>query len=87
MGGVWMPQKKPSTEVSTLNIICLMTILMIDCYHQKAENFLCLSGFFSPKIFPGLFSPPSTMNKIPHLCLPKALCTRKCHQADTKPCL
>lgn len=43
--------------------------------------------FFSPRVFPGLFRSPSAMNKIPHPCLPKALCARKWHQPDIRPCL
>lgn len=43
--------------------------------------------FFSPRVFPVLFRSPSTMNRIPHLVLPKALSARKWHQPDTRPCL
>lgn len=76
--------KKRSRTLKSPHLHCHVYVMVIDWYHQRAENFLCLRKylFFSPRVFPGLFRSPSTMNKIPHLGLPKALCARKWHQPD-----
>lgn len=41
-------KKKPSTEVSTL--VCLMTTVVINCYHQRADNSLGLSENVSSSV-------------------------------------